>query len=256
MNYYILGKTYGDGFGSQFQRIIYSILFAEFHRILFIYKDIETMEHNYDNENDFLDKATKCMNIKGHYLELSQINNDNYTEIKYINGEHNYGFCDKNIDMVTGDNAIFNKIKCCFWENKNRNFFENNKFNISVHIRRPNVHDNRVYGADTPDKYFLNVINHIRTKYSDKDLLFHIYSQGEIENFNHYLADDTVLHINEEVTQTFIGLVAADLLVTSRSSFSYVAALLSDAEIYHLPYVYHPTKKIWINTEEFYENNI
>ena len=76
--------------------------------------------------------------------------------------------------------------------------------------------------------------------------MFHIYSQGELECFNNYKNDDTILHINEDICNTFMGLVAADVLVTSRSSLSYTAALLSYGEIYY-KHFWHPPSKEWIN---------
>ena len=76
--------------------------------------------------------------------------------------------------------------------------------------------------------------------------MFHIYSQGNEESFNNYKNDDTILHINEDVCKTFLGLVAANILVTSSSSFSYCAALLSDGEIYYKQF-WHTPRKDWIN---------
>ena len=47
------------------------------------------------------------------------------------------------------------------------------------------------------------------------------------------------------VIDTFIGLVAADILITSRSSFSYSAAIISDGEIYYQQF-WHPPGDKWI----------
>ena len=123
--------------------------------------------------------------------------------------------------------------------------FKNNRLNIAVHIRRPNVQDDRINGTDTNDAYYLYIINYIRTKYSNKELIFHIYSQGELSKFECYKNKDTELHINEELTSTFLGLVGAEILITSRSSFSYSAALLSDGEVYYLPF-WHRPRQNWI----------
>jgi glycine cleavage system pyridoxal-binding protein P len=70
-------------------------------------------------------------------------------------------------------------------------------------------------------------------------------SKGSIENFDCYKNDDVIFHIDEEVTKTFIGLVGSDALVMSASSFSYIAAILTDAEVYYLPF-WHRAKKEWI----------
>jgi allantoicase len=100
-------------------------------------------------------------------------------------------------------------------------------------------------GTDTPDHYYLNVMNNIREKYAHKDVCFHIYSQGDISKFECYKGTDVILHIDENLFDTFIGLVGAEVLVMSASSFSYSAALLSDGEIYYLPFWHRPSKN-WI----------
>ena len=76
-------------------------------------------------------------------------------------------------------------------------------------------------------------------------MLFHIYSQGDIDNFSLYMNENVELHINEDIKKTFIGLVYADILVMSPSSFSYAAALLNNGIIIYKPYHAKP-KKEWI----------
>jgi hypothetical protein len=81
-------------------------------------------------------------------------------------------------------------------------------------------------------------MNIIREKYkgNDKNLLFHIYSQGNITNFLDLNNTDVLFHLNENIEDTFIGLVAANILVISPSSLSYVAGLISDGIIYYKPF--------------------
>ena len=76
-------------------------------------------------------------------------------------------------------------------------------------------------------------------------MLFHIYSQGEDKNFEVFKANDTIFHINEDIYSTFISMVVADILVTSASSLSYIAALISDGEIYYKKFWHNPRKE-WI----------
>ena len=92
----------------------------------------------------------------------------------------------------------------------------------------------------------MNIINDIRSKYNN--LKFHIYSQGILDSFKCFESDDTVLHINEDLFSTYTGLVAGNILVTSASSLSYSAALISDGIIYYLPF-WHPPLNNWIVCE-------
>ena len=66
----------------------------------------------------------------------------------------------------------------------------------------------------------LDKIKHIRENYNNP--LFHIYSEGNINNFKEYINNDVILHINENIVDTFTGMVFADILIMSRSSFSYM----------------------------------
>tara|TARA_B100001758_G_scaffold30192_1_gene21553 strand:+ start:707 stop:1423 length:717 start_codon:yes stop_codon:yes gene_type:complete len=226
-----------DGFGGQYQTIINTILYCKKNNKLFVYTPIKKMEHNYENDVLFLQKIEKLMNIK-IYKSICEINSN---DIKTFCPTKSINFFDKNINNL--DTEI-NEIKKDFWQNKDRNCFKNDCFNIAVHIRRPNPDDNRIMGADTPDKYYLDKINNLRQKYKDKKILFHIYSQGELCNFSKYIANDTILKINMNIFDTFTEMVGADALIMSRSSFSYSAAVLSDGDIYYQKF-WHPPMKHW-----------
>ena len=56
-----------DGFGSQFQTIIYSVIYADLNNKKFLYTPFQSMEHNYDNDPDFLEKKEKVINFIGNF---------------------------------------------------------------------------------------------------------------------------------------------------------------------------------------------
>ena len=62
---------------------------------------------------------------------------------------------------------------------------------ITFFIRRTNLHDGINAREETPNSYYLNVIERIKNENLNKELLFHIYSQGDITNFSCF----TPLHI-------------------------------------------------------------
>ena len=92
-------------------------------------------------------------------------------------------------------------------------------------------------------------MNKIRDKYNksstNKELLFHIYSQGEIIQFQDLANSDVKFYLNYDICESFIGMVSSEILVTSPSSLSYVAALISDGEIYYKRFWHNPRKN-WI----------
>ena len=90
-------------------------------------------------------------------------------------------------------------------------------------------------------------MNKIREKYKDneKKVLFHLYSQGEITKFIDLANSDVKFYLNYDICESFIGMVSAEILVTSPSSLSYIAALISDGEIYYKKFWHNPRKN-WI----------
>jgi hypothetical protein len=238
--FYTTEKSY-DGFGAQYQKIIETYIFCKIHNLNFAYDKFDTVEHNYKNDPEYNNNLENLINLKNNIINLNVGMNH-----KRINFHTILPYCEANIDKCC-ENEHLELIKKCFWENKNKNFFNNDKFNVAIQIRRENIHDKGLAGerATTPNKYYLNIMNSIRDKYKDKNILFHIYSQGEIKNFIDLSAPDVYYHLNENIFDTFIGMVAANVLVISPSSFSYVAALISDGEIYYKKFWHNPRKN-WI----------
>jgi hypothetical protein len=230
-----------DGFGAQYQRIIETYIYCKLNKINYLYKTLNKIEHNYENDSKYNDNIETLINLKNNIENDSQLM---ATELDFLSIVCN--FFEKNIDECCKSEHM-DFIKKCFWENKDRNYFKNSKINIAIHIRRDNPHDMGRAGEriTTPNSYFLNIINQIRHKYKDKELSFHIYSQGNVNNFSEFISDDTFFHIDENIIETFTGLVAADILLTSPSSLSYTAALISDGEIYYRTF-WHKPRKHWI----------
>jgi hypothetical protein len=232
-----------DGFGAQYQRIIQTYIYCKIHNLNFAYNNFDYVEHNYDNDCNYNNKLEELVNLKNHIINANK--NMNVSFLDY--GTIVMPFFENNIDMCCSSEHM-KFIKDCFWKNKNKNYFNNNKFNVAIHIRRENLHDKGLAGerATTPNSYYLNIMNSIRKKYDNKELLFHVYSQGIMNDFKDLIADDVKFYINYDIIETFKGLVAANALVISPSSLSYVAALISDGYIYYKKFWHKPRKNWYI----------
>ena len=243
MSMFYTTEKSSDGFGGQYQRIIQAYIYCKFNNLNFVYDKFDKMEHNYENDPEYINNLENTINLKNNIPNLDE----NIKCERLVNYNVSQIF-EKNIDMWC-ESEHLEFIKKCFWENKNKKHFNNDKFNVSIQIRRENAHDKGLAGprATTPNMYYLNIMNSIRTKYQDKNLLFHIYSQGKLEDFNVLINHDVYYHLNENIIDTFIGMVAANVLVISPSSFSYIAALISDGEIYYKPFWHNPRKNWIIN---------
>jgi len=232
----ITNTIYNDGFGENFKYIIYTIFYAEYKKLDFYYTPLNNnIEHNYNNDTDFVDKKEIMINIKNHYpLAKSNVNYQKPDRLILLHFfENNTEFCLKSKSLIN--------LKKIFKES-NVNTFDTKYFNIAIHIRRTNQFDiekteknkNKKFhdiipGTDVPNDLYKDVINQLK-KY--KNYKIHIYSQGKEQDFD--FGNDIILHLNGELENAFISFVYADVLVVSPSSLSYSAALLSDNIVYYI----------------------
>jgi hypothetical protein len=249
-----------DGFGAQFQHIIFGIIYAEMNNKTYIHKPISKMAHNYENNPNFITEMEEFINIKKHYKTTTETPNvpavDFWTLYNFITADENLHPSTKRFNDCLNSTTALEKIKKIFWENKTNPYFDDdqtqnkyiNTINVALHIRRPNNQDDRIEGADTPDEYYLNLIDKIRKEH-ELQTIFHIFSQNTIDRTK-YTAEDIILHIDEDIKTTFTSLVAADILIASKSALSYCAGLLTNGKVYFLPFIsgLNPSKDSWIIT--------
>ncbi len=230
-----------DGFGAQYQSIIWTILFAEVKGDTFLYSDIVRMDNPTQDTKDFLSKAVATMNIKGHYPQVESVGGVTIYAPKW---PYFYKEIERDMERFH-ETTSFQKIKYLYYKDK-ESPYSSEIINIAVHVRRPNKCDVRIEGVDTPDDYYLQCMKVLQEKYKteNKSCLFHIFSQGSEESFHQYRAFPIQFHLDEDVFDTFKHLVFADALVLSASSFSYVAGLLSNGIIIYKPF-WHPPRKHW-----------
>jgi hypothetical protein len=113
--------------------------------------------------------------------------------------------------------------------------FDSKSFNIAIHVRRgdivigqENQNSNlllRWQGNDYFEKVLRTVVNTVKT---DKPVVIYFFSQGEINDFPEF-EQFSNLHfcLDMNAQDAFLHMVFADLLITSKSSFSYKPALLN-----------------------------
>jgi hypothetical protein len=230
---YITNKCYGDNFGSQYHYLIAILLTCYASGYEFIYNKLTQIENN---DLDYIERMENLMNLRPHFTPFGDESlNNAFITIYDMTVKH---VMNSNIDYYAKDTHLL-KIKEMFWANKDRtNVFDNNgKTNVAVHISNA-----------TP----IDSIQRLRDEYNilseNGNLIFHIYSDDStsMDLFQSYIADDIIIHMNEDIESIFISMVAADMLITSNSYLSYTAALLSDGIIY-----YHsnenPPRNAWIS---------
>ena len=199
-------------------------------------------EHNYENDPTFSNRLIRYMNLDAKFNVTKPI------QVIRYKGTENYAFCEANLTRLLETNA-FKLIKQLFFEGKSTPY-DTAFYNVAVHVRKHSAHDMRVHKrTNEPNAYYINVMRFIIEDYKGtKPIRFHVHSQGDANNeFTNFSATraEVVMHLNESVEDAFNGLVFADALVTSASSFSYVAAMLTDGVVYYKQFWHKPSMK-WV----------
>jgi len=111
-------------------------------------------------------------------------------------------------------------------------------FNVAIHIRRGDVL--RVPNKFVPNKYFLHLITQLNTMFSDKlKVHYHIFSDGKKGEFPEFQNNNNVfLHLDDEIPAalTLHHLIKSDLLIMSKSKYSFYAGLITEGIVIYTPF--------------------
>lgn len=250
-NLYLTIEMFADGFGSQYQSLLSAIAIANYLDIEFVYKPIKSIAHNYNGDSNLVDKLVDFTGIRNSFKTVEQLPADvlikevyklediiHMDNILYVIKDRAKQIVDANPDILYRSKECLIKTYLSSSKPKLKGF-EDNYFNVAVHVRRRNIMDDRE--TVLPDSYYYKIMDDISKKYPGA--IFHIYSQSnpgicssnclipaEFEDYKKYKC---VFHLDESIEETFHGMVMADVLVTCLSSLSYAAALVSEGEIYY-----------------------
>ena len=204
------------------------------------------MENPTDDAANFLREAVQFMNVRNHFPHVTSVEGEPIFIPKVPSF---YGVIEKNIELYH-TSPCFQKLKAMYYESKTSPF-DKDHIHVAVHVRRPMKFDSRQGGADTPLTYYLYVMSAVQEMYksSEKPLLFHLYSQGAVDDFQLLHSFPLQYHLDDSTFETFNGMVFADVLITSASSFSYLAGLLSNGRIVYKSF-WHAPRHHWYNVNE------
>lgn len=146
--------------------------------------------------------------------------------------------------------------------NQDKLVYSKEHYNIAIHARRGDIIQNN--GENNPNltmryqsmDYFINVLDEILQRVrSEKDVYIYIFSQGEDAEFLPFMRYRNVFICNQMgAMESFLHMVYADILITSKSSFSYKPALLNKDGIKVCPekfwHGYPNDEKWWLASEE------
>ena len=219
-------KRDGQGFGAIYQSYMSGIAYCSYKGYEYIHKEIESLD------------SVHCNTPYGENKE--KLN-------KFIGIPHNISVPDKtekfSSDVHWSDDPdkyytknVLNIVKSYYYSTYKPKL---SRFEIAIHIRRGDVSPKSFERYTGNDKY-KEIINVLKQKYPKYKIC--IYSEGKLEDFKELYLDNVYFCLNKSITLTFHNLVKAKVLVTAKSSFSYCAALLSDEEVYYIPFSHKPLK--------------
>ncbi|MDK2977678.1 MAG: hypothetical protein PWP52_392 [Bacteroidales bacterium] len=160
--------------------------------------------------------------------------------------------------------GVMEDIKQKFYTTSSRKadrlIYNNTYFNIAIHVRRgdisisqKNKNPNLVMRWQD-NKYFEEVLtNVLLTIKIDKPIAIYLFSQGERGDFTGFEKFDNIhFCLDMGAQDSFLHLIYADLLITSKSSFSYKPALLNNGIKVCPRNFWHgyPKTKDWILADE------
>lgn len=244
-NYYTAIPNIGAGIGHQMANWIAGYWFAKQLGLKFAHTPFSSNKWDYFlgfGEGDFmLSELVK----KGYKkVKLPLFNEDNTKEIalqkKIIDS-----YKRKQVVFVAGQDQFYeaqygliDEIQQKFYNAPARKddvlVFEPNTYNIAIHVRRGDIvtGQNKIENHTMrwlDNEYFETVLeNTIKRLKMDKQIQVYLFSQGKKEDFKEFEKFPN-LHfcLDMGAMDSFLHMVHADVLITSKSSFSYKPALLN-----------------------------
>lgn len=250
-NCYITCSGRNDGLGAQVQAILSTILISKQYNITYVHTPFIELEHTSGEEEKF----EKFFNLGANHLSMQSldISKLNIVNIKHpyeIKKEENtlyitqscHDYADKYPDSYLN---IIERISTNFIEKNENNYkshYKENKLNVALHVRRGDVSNNKNIQRFTGNEFYKNFLDELSTICCkiNIDLNINLYSHGTISDFNELKDFNINYYLNDCLETTFYNLVTSDLLIMSKSSLSYCAALMSKGIIIYQPFWHKP----------------
>lgn len=248
-----------DGAGAQALGIIAALLFSRRIGVRYTHKKFRDIEHTPQPKVLWAKKWERFFNFGEG--ESGRVPGDKVVRVPaYLAGPeayrglpvvlrdgHFYNFASS---LPDGYDSIAPELRERYWRSPKGeipNHGRSGALTVAIHVRRGDItsdassHHHRV----TADPLILRTVGELRRALSDKPHVINIYSQGEPEAFRAFVEAGCVLQLDVDPFVSFHNLVIADVLVTARSAFSYVAAILSEGAVIWEPWQ-HPKSPHWI----------
>lgn len=232
MYFFTYNDELRDGAGAQVQRILSIFLLAYKYGFGYIHKSFFTIEHGFDEH--LLERFNRM-------IELFPLGNcpshfDDVKEIVFFTRDVLVHFLqnptDKNVLIIVSNCPIIDHEPIILLHDPYPIKFSwideqmNEKIQIAFHIRRGDVSKTENQDRYVEISYYLECIEALKVIFVDKPYHIHLFSESNILTELGHIDSNIILHIDEDVVDSFKFLVNCDLLFAGFSSFSYSASML------------------------------
>lgn len=246
------GRT--DGLGMQAMARISGINFAKAFGATYVDSPFARLDHAPTGQHEWRGAWESRLNLgKGE----EHLDDGNYVVVDY----RDYLLKRREIN----DNVVL-RFQQCYWLNRHypdsleaiseslRTKFsvpphprERDHIVVAVHVRRGDVGIARNARRFTPNDTIVRTIERLRVILEEMQAkaTFQVHSQGNASDFGEFSRIGCELYLDSDAIWTMEKLVAADILIMSKSSFSYVAALINRGVKIYEP-TFNPPLSSWI----------
>jgi len=264
-----------DGLGSQYQRIIGIISLAEKYGGEYVHSKIKEMDHLSNME--YLEKIEDYFQISNNFKSVNEIaydeivfqdrdfSNETIEIYKQKSKDKNIlfsitqGFCMfdqhyKTFDIP--DPSIYNyglsKIKTFTRNIPLPEYINNKNINIAIHIRRGDVTSTKNIDRYISLEFYQEIINRIKCRYQNGNIF--IFTEITPEYSDEFVLfqsknPDVKILADIDIITTLEYMIKADILIMSKSSFSFVAGLYNTNTVYYIDF-HHSKLDRWHNLQE------
>jgi hypothetical protein len=246
--------------GAQIHSILSIMLFAKKFNLIYVHTPVKNIGHYKGNRDewtrrweDFFSlgnnevpiKSIESNRIKPVFVKFPFLLNKKKDTLFLVSNCHSFtDTCASDYSLIIDDLRRKYNLR-----NYSVKHVKTNELQLCVHIRRGDVDqiNSNSFRYSSSRSIINNLVKIVEFyKRNNISCKVYIYSQGEEKDFVGFKELNAVLCLNEDEFITFDNLVHADILVTAKSSFSYVAALLNKGIVFYEPFWHKPLPS-WID---------
>ncbi|MCP4328168.1 MAG: hypothetical protein GY791_07005 [Alphaproteobacteria bacterium] len=259
---YIAVRDRVDGAGAQIHGIMSAILFARAFGFIYLHRPFGHIDHGDDDPHyakaweDFMGlgrgevRATEVDRSSLTVRDVEKIHRVRSRRNTLYTVPHCHKFGDWRPELYATFRSVFRDKY--YASEKPPQMPNDGRLRVAVHVRRGDVSE----VLQTSDRYASNedmarILSSVTASLEESNLphRVEIHSQGLHEDFEGLPVARENMFLDDDPRRTFHALVTADVLVMSKSSFSYAAAVMNTGAVIYVPFWHAPLPN-WIPVDE------